>query len=282
MARLPLIQSLSLRARPAIPPNNTLRTCRNLATYYNTHTTILTQQQQQQHSRRLQSKTTIPTHSQKRTFLSSFIPSPPKPSGGNNNNSNENSRTLTASRTLPYAPAPLFCVISSVESYADFLPFLTTSTVTARDPETNYPTRAYLTIGYGPLSETFTSKVDCDPAQWVVEARSGERFKDATAGSGAGGGGSSGGLSSGLGALAGFAGFPGADEGIFEYLSTKWELVPEAVGEGSAQQPRTTVKLEIRFEFKNQLYAKMMGAVEGQMAGIMIEAFEKRICEVHG
>ncbi|KAL2808178.1 hypothetical protein BJX63DRAFT_410016 [Aspergillus granulosus] len=276
MARLPSIQCFFLRARPAIQENIAPSTCRRFATYYNTPHTTFTQQQ---HPRQPQQTPTVKL-TQKRTFLSSFIPSPPTP----NNNSNGNSRILTATRSLPYAPPPLFRVISSVESYADFLPFLTASTVTARDPETNYPTRAYLTIGYGPLSETFTSKVDCDPANWVVEARSGERFKDvAGAGSGAGAGGG-GGLSSGLGALAGFAGFPGADEGIFEYLSTRWELVPEegSSGTGPGGQPRTTVKLEIRFEFKNQLYAKMMGAVEGQMAGIMIEAFEKRIREVHG
>lgn len=105
-----------------------------------------------------------------------------------------------------------------------------------------------------------------------MEARSGEKFVEkSSSGSGSG---------SGLGALAGFAGFPGADEGIFEYLSTKWELVPESGA--AAGNPKTTVKLEIRFEFKNQWYATMMGAVEGQMAGVMIEAFEKRIREVNG
>lgn len=108
-----------------------------------------------------------------------------------------------------------------------------------------------------------------------MEARSGEKFVEKpSSGSGSG---------FGLGALAGFAGFPGADEGIFEYLSTKWELVPESgTAAGTGSDPRTTVKLEIRFEFKNPLYATMMGAVEGQMAGVMIEAFERRIREVNG
>lgn len=126
------------------------------------------------------------------------------------------------------------------------------------------------------MSETFTSKVDCDGEKWIVEARSGEKFvNSASDKSGRGPG------SGGLGALAGLAGFPGADEGIFEYLSTRWELVPES-GAGGGAEAKTTVKLEIRFEFKSPWYAKMMGAVEGQMAGIMIEAFEKRIQEVHG
>ncbi|KAI9039031.1 ubiquinone-binding COQ10-like protein [Aspergillus affinis] len=203
---------------------------------------------------------------QTRPFLSSFLPS-----GGSNNNEPKD-RVLTATRTLPYAPASLFRVISSVESYADFLPFLSASTVTHRDPGTGYPSRAFLTVGYGPISETFTSKVDCDESRWVVEARSGAKFGvDSKDGQPQGGQGitqsqgqSSGGLLGGI--------FPGANEGIFEYLSTKWELVPEA--------ERTTVRLRIEFEFKSQLHATMMKAVEHQMATAMIDAFEQRIREV--
>jgi coenzyme Q-binding protein COQ10 len=133
--------------------------------------------------------------------------------------------------------------------------------VTARDPQTGYPTQAFLTVGYGPLSETFTSRVDCDPANWTVEARSGAKYGKPDGGS------------SGLSSF-----FPGASEGIFEYLSTRWELVP-ATGAGGG--PQTKVNLEVRFEFRNQLHATVMGAVEGQMASVMIEAFEKRIRESH-
>ncbi|CAK39689.1 uncharacterized protein An07g09240 [Aspergillus niger] len=165
---------------------------------------------------------------QKRPFLSSFLP---------NSDSASKTRHLTATRTLPHPPAPLFDIISSVESYSSFLPFLTASTVTHRDPTTNYPTRAFLTVGYGPLSETFTSKVTCDPENWVVEAQSGAKYG---------------------------------------YLSTRWEL--ESQGEGKG----TVVRLDIRFEFRSQLHAAMMGAVEGQMAGVMVEAFEKRIYDVLG
>lgn len=208
-----------------------------------------------------------PLYTPKRSFglpsLSSFLPS--NPNGGNNSLK----RVLTANRTLPYTPALLFKVISSVESYSQFLPFLTESTVTTRDLATGYPTQAYLTVGYGPLSETFTSRVDCDPANWVVEARSGAKY---------GNGKPEGTTSSGASGLSGF--FPGATEGIFEYLSTRWQLVP--VSEGDAVGgPQTKVSLEVRFEFRNQLHATVMGAVEGQMASVMIEAFEKRIRESH-
>jgi coenzyme Q-binding protein COQ10 len=118
-------------------------------------------------------------------------------------------------------------------------------------------------VGYGPLSETFTSKVDCDPSKWIVEARSGAKY------------GQGGGKAEPKG-LSGF--FPGANEGIFEYLDTKWELMPAKAVMGG---PQTEVKLEVRFEFRNQLHATVMGAVEGQMANVMIEAIEKRIRETH-
>lgn len=160
---------------------------------------------------------------------------------------------------LPYPPAPLFKVIASVDAYADFLPFLNASTVTARDPQTGYPSRAFLTIGYGPLAETFTSRVDCDPVGLTVEARSGDRFGvDSKMGQ----------QQSGPGAAA------GDKEGIFEYLSTRWELVPDSV------QRTTDVRLRIQFEFRSQFHAAVMSTVEGHMAGVMVEAFEKRMHSV--
>ncbi|PWY91242.1 hypothetical protein BO70DRAFT_426128 [Aspergillus heteromorphus CBS 117.55] len=190
---------------------------------------------------------------QTRPFLTSLL------GGGGNGNNSQKTRHLTATRTLPYPPAPLFRIISAVESYSSFLPFLTASTVTHRSPETGLPTRAFLTVGYGPLSETFTSRVDCDETKWVVEARSGAKF--------------------GVGKKDGQEGMEGfVDEGIFEYLSTRWELRDVSAG----GKELTEVRLEIGFEFRSQLHAAMMGAVEGQMAPVMIEAFEKRIRDVLG
>ncbi|EEP77421.1 predicted protein [Uncinocarpus reesii 1704] len=192
--------------------------------------------------------TTIPRLStQSRAFnlpsLSSFAPQLSSPAP----------RTLTATRTLPFPPLPLFRIISDVESYRDFLPLLTASTVTARDRATGYPTQAYLTVGYGPLSETFHSKVECDEATWTVGARSGEiAFQR--------------------------KGEEGKDGGVFEYLDTIWKLKPlegRAVG-----MELTKVDLAVNFRFKNPMHAAMMSAVENQVAAMMIEAFEKRVFEV--
>src|SRR5699024_590917 len=66
----------------------------------------------------------------RRTFFnlpdfSSVLPSSSSSNNNQNNNKNNNknnNRTLTATRTLPYPPTPLFNVIASVDSYSQFLP----------------------------------------------------------------------------------------------------------------------------------------------------------------
>ncbi|EED16275.1 dehydrase family protein [Talaromyces stipitatus ATCC 10500] len=174
-------------------------------------------------------------------------------SNNNNNNKPESIRTLRASRTLPFPPSPLYEIIASVESYSEFLPFLTASTVTARDQTSGYPSQAFLTVGYPPFTETFTSRVTCDRDRWIVEARSG------------GGVGDDG------------QPIPGADEGLFSHLSTKWELVPKLATSSSGAE--TEVKLEIHFRFQNPMHTAMMSAVEDRVAGVMIDAFERRIKE---
>ena len=212
-----------------------------------------------------------PLHTQSRSFhipsLSSLFSSSASAThsrnDSNNNSSNHNtnhhdnnsSRTLSATRILPLPPSALFEIIASVESYSSFLPFLTTSTVTARDPTSGYPTEAILAVGYGPVQETFTSRVHCDPGRWVVEARGGDR---PTTRQGDG---------------------DAPNEDVFDYLSTRWELIPlpssgERGGEGLQ---RTKVQLDIRFQFRNQFHAAVMSAIEDRVAGAMIEAFENRI-----
>ena len=116
--------------------------------------------------------------------------------------------------------------------------------------------------------ETFTSKVDCDESKGIVEARSGERFASSSS-------------DESSSSSSWFPGFPGSNEGIFEYLSTKWELIPLKLAD-TTSLPETRVQLEIRFEFKSAMHAAMVGALKGHMAELMIEAFEKRIREVEG
>lgn len=102
--------------------------------------------------------------------------------------------------------------------------------------------------------------MNCDLEKWVVGARSGEVvFKGDKDGKGGGDGGS----------------------GLFEYLDTIWKL--EELSKATlGEEAKTNVELIVRFKFRSAVHAAMMSAVEGQVAGMMIEAFEKRVKDVEG
>jgi coenzyme Q-binding protein COQ10 len=103
-----------------------------------------------------------------------------------------------------------------------------------------------LQVGWGGFDETFTSRLLCVPGV-SVEARSG--------GSALGG--------------------PAQDaSAIFKTLETVWYLTPVA---RQSTAPSTEVKLTIKYQFVNPLYAALSAAVSDKIAALMIEAFEKRV-----
>jgi coenzyme Q-binding protein COQ10 len=71
----------------------------------------------------------------------------------------------------------------------------------------------------------------------------------------------------------------GQEEGLFDYLDTIWKLEPLGGGNSGGRE-RTRVELQVQFRFQNPIHAAMMSAAEDQVAGMMIEAFEKRVEEV--
>ena len=74
---------------------------------------------------------------------------------------------------------------------------------------------------------------------------------------------------------------------VFKKLVTRWSVRPLSTsGSGDAaaaaageEQPKTEVLLAITYEFANPLYAAVSAAVSDKVAGVMIEAFEKRARE---
>ena len=59
-------------------------------------------------------------------------------------------------RLLPYTPTQMFDLVADIDKYCDFLPWCTSAKVVERkDGELT----ADLVIGYGPLHETYTSRV---------------------------------------------------------------------------------------------------------------------------
>ncbi|KIH86636.1 hypothetical protein SPBR_08625 [Sporothrix brasiliensis 5110] len=212
-------------------------------------------------------------------------------------------QSITTVRILPYAAGDLFRIIANVDAYAKFLPHCTRSHVTQwrntpslRDgsSSSSWPARADLTVGWGPLSQTYSSRVYCVPSHGVVEAVSGragaptltaaEREEiglDTTEDEDG----------RRLGAQT------ATDDDTFESLVTRWTVVPlkaasrdgAAAGPAAgpeagpaAQPPKTKVELHIRFQFRNPLYQMAAAQVGNEMATKMIEAFEMRAAELLG
>ncbi|KAL3957893.1 hypothetical protein ACCO45_008471 [Purpureocillium lilacinum] len=160
---------------------------------------------------------------------------------------------LTADRTLPYPSGPLYELIADVDSYDRFVPYCSSSRVTqwsAPDPRDangrRWPVLADLHVGWGGFNEVFTSRLRCVPGV-SVEAISGDSA-DADA---------------------------AAVSTVFKSLVTRWSVRQVA----DQPSPATEVHLSIQYQFVNPLYAAVSAAVSDKVAGLMIEAFEKRAHE---
>lgn len=70
----------------------------------------------------------------------------------------------------------------------------------------------------------------------------------------------------------------GRNEEVFRMLRTRWAVKELLEGRGD----RSEVQLDIEFEFENPIYAAMSSAAAEGVAGVMVEAFEKRAREVLG
>ncbi|KAI9809731.1 MAG: hypothetical protein M1825_000164 [Sarcosagium campestre] len=178
-------------------------------------------------------------------------------------------------------------MISDIQSYSNFVPYCQSSNVTRwSTPDAKgrrWPRRADLQVGWGGLQEIFSSRVYCVPGS-VVEAVAGEAETTIASDQ-----------------LAHYHGEAddearmdqgGKQESIFKYLLTRWTVRPflykppptdAPPQDGNAMQPpqeRTDVNLVIQYQFVNPVYGAMSKAVAPQLAGTMIEAFEKRASEV--
>ncbi|KAK5993181.1 Coenzyme Q-binding protein coq10 [Cladobotryum mycophilum] len=157
-------------------------------------------------------------------------------------------QSLVATKTLPYDHKPLYELIADVDSYSTFVPYCSHSNVTKWSaPDSNgrrWPALADLHVGWGGFNEVFTSRLRCVPGV-SVEALSGGNVsgtqQDASA--------------------------------VFKTLETLWSLRPIS----HQPSPSTEVRLTIKYQFVNPLYAVVSAAISDQMASLMIEAFEKQV-----
>lgn len=202
-------------------------------------------------------------------------------------------QTLTATRILPYHSSAIFDLIADISSYPQFIPYCKSSTITSSstpDSKTSrtWPRTADLQIGYGPYDELFRSAVYCLP-NTVLEAVAGDAE-----------------CSISRSQLPHYFDSPSAashdsekssgNSSIFTSLLTRWTLrefpfkptPPDGKSpqEGEANQkpasPRTEVNLLIEVRFASAVYSALSQAVAPKVAGMMVEAFEKRAKEVLG
>ncbi|ROW02781.1 hypothetical protein VSDG_01788 [Cytospora chrysosperma] len=184
----------------------------------------------------------------RRTFFQDILPSTNKP------------LTINVTRTLPYPRSKLYDLIVDVDSYSSFLPYCQHSLVTAwSNPEPSspppgrrWPTEGELTIGFGPITQSYTSRIVCVPGR-SVEALSGRDESSIKKRDG--------------------------DRNPFKSLVTKWTVADEVV---KREGDWTKVDLDLSMLFADPMVQMMLGKMADDMATKMIEAFEQRARELYG
>ncbi|KAK0626314.1 dehydrase and lipid transport-domain-containing protein [Immersiella caudata] len=210
------------------------------------------------------------------TLLRTLLPSSPS-------SLNTSPQTLHTHRTLPYTPSQLYTIIADIDSYRFFLPNCTASTIThwtrpaASSNHKPLPTQADLTVGWGPFTQNYTSRVYCVPGS-LVEAVSGNAEtgieKEVLKG-----------LGYNIDGTGSGKGRGGEGKGIFESLVTRWTVrgvnAPEGWSDGSGQE-WAEVELKVQFRFADPALGFAVGQVADQMAVRMVEAFEERAKRLYG
>jgi len=192
---------------------------------------------------------------------------------------------------LPYSPAQLYTIIADIDSYRFFLPNCTASQVTAwTSPSTaqqqeqeqeqqqkRWPALADLTVGWGPFTQSYTSRVYCIPGS-VVEAVSGAASTT---------------IAASTLAQARYDISAGEDKstqistGIFQSLVTRWTVraAPAPQGGSTVIQAGVEwaeVELSIQYRFANPALGFAVGQLADEKVDEMVQAFEERARRLYG
>jgi coenzyme Q-binding protein COQ10 len=160
--------------------------------------------------------------------------------------------TINVSRTLPYPREKLYDIIADVDAYSSFLPYCQHSRVTKwSQPDSGraWPTEGELTVGFGPITQSYKSRIVCMPGR-SIEALSGRQ-----------------------------EGIPGPAGSPFESLVTKWtvqDAIVKRIGTWS------TVDLDLTMRLADPLVQMMLSKVVDETATKMVDAFEHRARDLFG
>lgn len=138
-----------------------------------------------------------------------------------------------------------------------------------------WPSRGDLTVGWGPFTESYSSRVYCVPddgsgqGMGIVEAVSGNASTT---------------IPSSVLQRFGYSSSSTSDtekmEGLFESLVTRWTVrsvsAPGGIKNQEGGDKWTEVALSVRFKFANPALGLAVGQLAGQKVDEMVEAFEER------
>lgn len=134
------------------------------------------------------------------------------------------------------SPQLLFEIVSDVQKYNEFVPFVLKSFINKYDDQTKLPTEAGLRVGFKLYDEEFTCQLQCEKnAKVIAESTS---------------------------IL------------LFENLWNEWKF--KEVKNGYSNEATTLVEVNLRYKFKNPLYNAVASLFQDQVSNIMIQAFEQR------
>lgn len=136
-----------------------------------------------------------------------------------------------------FSPQVLYTAVADVKSYEEFLPYCKESTITARDPETDKPTKAILNVGWGQFEETFESVLKFDKEDTTVIAEA-------------------------------------ANSKMFKTLYTRWTILPLPNAKNNVK--KCAVDFQLKFCFNSSLYNTVSKNFGPSISSIMIGAFTKR------
>ncbi|MDI1491035.1 MAG: Coenzyme Q-binding protein coq10, mitochondrial [Ramalina farinacea] len=201
-------------------------------------------------------------------------------------------QTLTATRILAYPAKDIYNIIADIASYPQFIPYCTSSTITSlSSPDdgthTPWPRTADLRISYGPYDEVYKSRVYCDPYR-ILEAVAGEAAptiapahyhhnnNSTTDPAQTDSSSSSKEIFTSLLARWTFREFP------YKPQPPNNQSPQEGDANANASHPRTEVHLLMEVRFASAVYSALSQAAAPKVAGMVVEAFERRAGEVLG
>lgn len=150
---------------------------------------------------------------------------------------NYNVCSYKVQRLVSCSPSDIFMIVTDIEKYKEFVPFVTDSFVNNRDAQ-GLPLEAGLRVGWKLFDEKFVCALRCDLNKSVMAES--------------------------------------VSHALFDTLYTEWTFQPKK-NILTSDQDLCLAELSLHYRFKNPLYNLISSAFSHLVTLIMIKAFEERV-----